>query len=388
LQSLWEAVAIVLAVSFLSLGMRAGAVVALSIPLVLAVVFLTMEVWGLDLQRVSLGALIVSLGLLVDDAMITVESMVTRLEKGDSSDAAAAYAYSSTAFPMLTGTLITVAGFVPIGFARSIAGEYTFSLFAVVLIALLASWIVAVIFSPLIGAVLLRTPDNPHEHRYGRAMRAFQAALRQLMRWRWLTIVATLIAFAAAIFAMRFVPQQFFPPSDRPELLVDLRMPENASIYATEAAATRIDRELKDNPDVERWSFYVGRGAVRFYLPLNIQLPNDFFAEAVVVAKDNAARDRLRARLEAALDATLPQAVARVAPLELGPPVGWPLQYRVSGQDANTVREIARRLAQITSIRTRRGCSASARRTSPRLSTESSRARPLPRFATRFISWT
>ena len=346
MESLWEAIAIVLAVSFVSLGLRAGAVVALSIPLVLAIVFVVMEGWGIDLQRVSLGALIIALGLLVDDAMITIESMVTRLEKGDDKETAATYAYSSTAFPMLTGTLVTVAGFVPIGFARSMAGEYTFSLFAVVLIALLASWIVAVVFSPLFGVAILKTPKVAHEHRYGRPMRAFQSALRQLMRWRWLTIGTTLVAFAAALVGMRFVPQQFFPPSDRPELLVDIRLPENASIYASEAAASKIEQELKGDSDVERWSFYVGRGAVRFYLPLNVQLPNDFFAQAVVVAKNVAARDRVKARLEAALDNELPQAVARVSPLELGPPVGWPLQYRVSGPDPVEVREIALKAAQ------------------------------------------
>ena len=234
MESLWEAVAIVLAVSFVSLGLRAGAVVAFSIPLVLAIVFVVMEAWGIDLQRVSLGALIIALGLLVDDAMITVESMVTRLERGDDKLAAASYAYSSTAFPMLTGTLVTVAGFVPIGFARSMAGEYTFSLFAVVMIALLTSWVVAVVFSPLIGVALLKTAKTPHEHGPGRAMRLFRATLRRLMRWRWTTIAATLALFALAVVGARFVPQQFFPASDRPELLVDL-----------EAAGERFDRRQR-----------------------------------------------------------------------------------------------------------------------------------------------
>ena len=349
MESLWEAVAIVLAVSFVSLGLRAGAVVALSIPLVLAIVFVVMEGWGIDLQRVSLGALIIALGLLVDDAMITVESMVTRLEKGDDKSAAASYAYSSTAFPMLTGTLVTVAGFVPIGFARSMAGEYTFSLFAVVMIALLTSWVVAVVFSPLIGVALLKASNTPHERGPGLTMRVFQATLRRLMRWRWITIAATLIVFVLAVVGARFVPQQFFPSSDRPELLVDVKLAENASIYASDAAAARLEQELKGDPDVDRWSFYVGRGAVRFYLPLNVQLPNDFFAQAVVVAKSVAARDRLKARIESFLETQAPQAIVRVSPLELGPPVGWPLQYRVSGPDPMAVREIAWKLADAIS---------------------------------------
>ena len=346
MEALWEAIAIVLAVSFLSLGLRAGAVVAFSIPLVLAIVFVAMEVWGIDLQRVSLGALIIALGLLVDDAMITVETMVTRLEKGDDKPTAAAFAYTSTAFPMLTGTLVTVAGFVPIGFARSAAGEYTFSLFAVVMIALLTSWVVAVIFAPLIGVAILKKPAHTHEDGPGRAMRAFRSLLEGAMRFRWLTIAVTVAAFALAIFGMRFVPQQFFPSSDRPELLVDLKLPQNASIYASDSAGAKLDAALKADPDVERWSLYVGRGAVRFYLPLNVQLPNDFFAQAVVVTKSLEARERVQKRLSVFVAETFPQVVARVAPLELGPPVGWPVQYRVSGPDPTAVRDIAYRLAQ------------------------------------------
>ena len=347
LEALWESIAIVLAVSFVSLGFRAGAVVAFAIPLVLAIVFVVMEVWGIDLQRISLGALIIALGLLVDDAMITVESMVTRLERGDSKEQAASFAYTSTAFPMLTGTLVTVAGFVPIGFAKSSAGEYTFSLFAVVLIALLTSWVVAVIFAPLIGEVLLKAPRTVHAHGPGRAMKAFQRLLRRAMRWRWVTVGLTVLIFAASIYGMKFVPQQFFPTSDRPELLVDLKLPENASIYASDNAAAKLETALKGDADVERWSFYIGEGAVRFYLPLNVQLPNDFFAEAVVVAKSLDARDRLKAKLEAFAATQLPQVVTRVSPLELGPPVGWPVQYRVTGPDPSAVREIAYKLAQV-----------------------------------------
>ena len=345
MEALWEAVAIVLAVSFLSLGVRAGAVVALAIPLVLAITFLVMEYAGIDLQRISLGALIIALGLLVDDAMITVESMMSRLEAGDGLRQAATFAYTSTAFPMLTGTLVTVIGFVPIGFARSAAGEYTFSLFAVVAIALVASWFVAILFAPLLGVAILRAPKKAHAHGPGRLMRAFRAALLHAMRRRWVTLGLTLALFAAALAGTRLVPHQFFPASDRTELLVDLRLPQNASVAATGEAAARFDALLKGDADVERWSTYVGRGAVRFYLPLNAQLQNDFFAQAVVVTRDLAARDRVRARLEGALAADFPALVTRVTPLEQGPPVGWPVQYRVSGPDPARVREIAMTVA-------------------------------------------
>jgi multidrug efflux pump subunit AcrB len=347
MKALWEAVAIVLGVSLISLGLRAGAVVALAIPLVLAAVFVTMMMLGIDLQRISLGALIISLGLLVDDAMITVEMMVSRLEEGDDKEHAATFAYTSTAFPMLTGTLITVAGFVPIGFARSAAGEYTFSIFAVVAIALIASWVVAVVFAPLLGVWILKKPKTAHSGQPGRLMRFFRGFLVLAMRARWVTIVATLALFGMGLYGMRFVPQQFFPASDRPELMVDLQLPENASIYATRDASARLDQLLKDDPEVDHWSTYVGQGAVRFYLPLNAQLPNDFFGQAVVVTKGLKERDRVKARLEQALATQFPNVVARVYPLELGPPVGWPLQYRVSGPDPNQARKIASSVAEL-----------------------------------------
>lgn len=300
MEALWEAVAIVLGVSLVSLGFRAGAVVALSIPLVLAAVFVTMSFAGIDLQRISLGALIIALGLLVDDAMITVETMVTRLEHGDDKEKAATFAFSSTAFPMLTGTLVTVAGFVPIGFAHSAAGEYTFSIFAVVAIALLVSWVVAVLFAPLLGVWILKKPKTVHAEGPGPIMRQFRRFLVLAMRARWVTLIATLCLFGAAIFGMRFVPQQFFPSSDRPELMVDLQLRENASIYATRDISARVDQLLKDDQDVDHWSTYVGQGAVRFYLPLNVQLPNDFFAQLVVVTKGLQQRDRVKAKLEPA----------------------------------------------------------------------------------------
>src|SRR6202040_2924433 len=213
MEALWEAVAIVLAVSLVSLGLRAGAVVALAIPLVLAAVFVAMEFFGIDLQRISLGALIIALGLLVDDAMITGESMVTRLEHGDDKEHAATFAFTSTAFPMLTGTLVTVAGFVPIGFARSAAGEYTFSIFAVVAIALIASWVVAVVFAPLLGVWILKKPKVTHAEEPGPIMRAFRGFLVVGMPASWVTILIPLGLFAAAVYGMRFVPQQFFPSS-------------------------------------------------------------------------------------------------------------------------------------------------------------------------------
>lgn len=344
--SLWQAIAIIIAVSFLSLGLRAGAVIALSIPLTLAIVFPIMELTGIDLQRISLGALIIALTLLVDDAMTTVDVMTSRLAEGDSKEEAATFAYRTLAFPMLTGTFVTAAGFVPIGFARSSAAEYTFSIFAVVGYALLVSWLVAVLFAPLLGVALLVKP-KARKSGPGPILRGFRALLLGAMRLRWLTIGATLACFFAAILGAPHVPREFFPSSDRPELLVDLALPQNATIYASEKVAQGLDELLKGDPDVARWSSYVGRGAVRFYLPLSVELPNDFFTQAVVVTKDIAARERLRAKLETALAEKFPAAVSDVAPLGLGPPVSWPVQYRVSGPDIEEVRDIALRLAQV-----------------------------------------
>ena len=345
-EALWEAIGIVLIVSIVSLGFRAGSIVALSIPLVLAIVFIAMQLLGIDLQRISLGALIIALGLLVDDAMITIESMITRLERGKSKEEAASFAYQSTAYPRLAGTLVTIAGFVPVGFAKSMAGEYTFSIFAVVGIALISSWFVAALFSPLLGVWILKAPKGGHhEAGQGPILRAFRAVLSTVMRWRWATIGLTLVMLGVAVYGMRFVPQQFFPPSDRPELLVDLKLPQNASIEASRDISAKIDAILAGDADVHHWSTYVGRGTVRFYLPLDLQLPNDFFAQSVVVTKGLAERDRVKAKLETALAEQFPSVIGRVYPLELGPPVGWPLQYRVSGPSEDKVREIAYRVA-------------------------------------------
>jgi multidrug efflux pump subunit AcrB len=345
--SLWQAIAIIMAVSFVSLGVRAGAVIALSIPLTLAIVFPVMEMTSIDLQRISLGALIIALGLLVDDAMTTVDVMTSRLAAGDSKEEAATFAYKTLAVPMLTGSFVTAAGFIPIGFARSSAGEYTFSIFAVVSYALILSWIVAVIFAPLLGVVLLAKPKAKQVDRPSRILGHFRGFLVGAMRARWITIGVTLACFVAAALGSPFVARQFFPPSDRPDLLVDLSLPQNASIYASEEAAEKLDGLLKGDPDVDRWSTYVGRGAIRFYLPLNVELPNDFFTQAVIVAKDVAARERLQKKLEAALAENFPSAVSRVSPLGLGPPVGWPVQYRVNGPDISEVRDIGLQLAQI-----------------------------------------
>jgi multidrug efflux pump subunit AcrB len=347
-KSLGEAVAIVLAVSFLALGWRPGIVVAVAIPLVLAITFVTMAYFGISLQRISLGALIIALGLLVDDAMIAVEMMISRMEEGYDKISAATYAYTSTAFPMLTGTLVTIAGFVPVGFAKSGAGEYCFSLFAVVAIALVVSWIVAVLFTPLTGVALLPDRIKGHDsHQPSRIARSFQSLLEAAMRAKWLVLSATAGLFAISVVAMGFVGHEFFPKSDRPEVMVDLTMPQTASIKATDEVVARVEKLLAADPDIDHWSFYVGQGAVRFYLPLDAQLSNDFFAQAVVVIKGHAVRQAVIDRLEKELSDGFDNVMARVTPLELGPPVGWPLKFRVSGPDADKTRSLAQQFAQV-----------------------------------------
>ena len=346
--SLWQAIAIILAVSFVSLGVRAGTVVALAIPITLAIVFALMDVANIDLHRISLGALIIALALLVDDALTTVDAMSRRLAAGDDKRAAATYAYRTLAFAMLTGTLVTIAGFVPVGFAQSSAGEYTFSIFQVVGITLLVSWVVAVVVAPLLGMAFLVPPKQlADDSRPGPILRAYRAFLAGAIKVRYLTILVTVAAFVAALWAMQLVPRQFFPSSDRTDLLVNLTLPQNASIFRTEAESARLDALLADDPDVGHWSTYVGWGAIRFYLPLDVQLPNPFFAQAVVVAKDLEGRLRLEERLERELPELFPDAVTRVSPLELGPPVGWPIQYRVSGPDPEQLRATALEVAQV-----------------------------------------
>ena len=345
-KALFEAIAIVLVVSFLSLGLRAGIVVALSIPLVLAIVFVSMQLMDISLQRISLGALIIALGLLVDDAMITIEMMISKIEEGMEKVKAATFAYTSTAFPMLTGTLITILGFLPIGFADNNTGQYTFSLFAVIAVALVASWFVAVIFAPVIGLVVLPSRMKAHHGAGpGRFMRAFGWVLGSSMRHPWLTITASLVAFGASVYGLGFVQQQFFPASNRPELLVTMSLPKNASIAATQAQTERLEKALASDPDISRFSSYVGGGAIRFYLPLDVQLDNDFMAEIVVVAKDLEARDRVLARLETLFANAYPDVTSRISRLELGPPVGWPVQYRVSAPTTDEARHYADQVA-------------------------------------------
>ena len=347
MEALFEAVGIVLGISFLSLGVRAGAVVAFSIPFVLAFVFVGMELCGIDLQRVSLGALIIALGLLVDDAMITVESMVSKLEEGWARAKAATFAYTSTAFPMLTGTLVTILGFFPIGLAKSAAGEYTFSLFAVVGMALIVSWFVAVLFAPVIGVRVLKENLPKQGVGGGKFARFFHRALLGAMTHPKTTVMVTLVLFGLSIAALPLVPKQFFPASERPELLVDLTLRQGSSILSTDELSRKMDAILSKDPDVDHWTSYVGRGAIRFYLPLDEQLPNDFFAQTVIVTKGPKVREHVRERLERALKEEFPEVVGRAYAMELGPPVGWPVQYRVSGPDADRVRGYAQHVAEI-----------------------------------------
>ncbi|PMZ89223.1 MULTISPECIES: efflux RND transporter permease subunit [unclassified Pseudomonas] len=342
--ALFEAVVIVLLVSFVSLGVRAGLVVACSIPLVLAMVFVFMEYSGITMQRISLGALIIALGLLVDDAMITVEMMVTRLELGETKEQAATFAYTSTAFPMLTGTLVTVAGFVPIGLNASSAGEYTYTLFAVIACAMLVSWVVAVLFAPVIGVHILSANVKPHEGEPGRIGKAFNGGLLWCMRNRWWAIGITVLCFVLAVFSMRYVQNQFFPSSDRPEILVDLNLPQNASIDETRRAVDRLEATLKDDPDIVRWSTYVGQGAIRFYLPLDQQLQNPFYAQLVIVSKGHT-REAMMQKLRERLRNDFVGIGSYVQALEMGPPVGRPIQYRISGKDIDQVRRHAIDLA-------------------------------------------
>ena len=348
-KSFLEALAIVLGVSFLSLGWRTGIVVALSIPLVLTIVFVFMNVMGIDLHRITLGALIIALGLLVDDAIIAVEMMAVKMEQGWSRHRAAAYAWDSTAFPMLTGTLVTAAGFLPVGFANSSVGEYTGSLFWVVALSLIVSWVVAVVFTPYLGVMLL--PDmKPHDsaahdhdaiYKTG-PYRALRALVSWCVRRRWTVVLATVGVFAASIVAFGFVQQQFFPLSERPELFFQLRLPEGTAIGPTLDATKQAEKLLEGDEDAATYTAYVGQGSPRFWLGLNPQLPNEAFAEIVIVAKGVEARERLKTKIEMAVaKGALSQARVRVDRFNFGPPVGFPVQFRVVGADAMVVRRIA-----------------------------------------------
>ncbi len=348
-EALFEAVVIVLAISFVSLGLRAGLVVAIAIPLVLAITFVVMAYTGISLQRISLGALIIALGLLVDDAMIAVEMMVARLEVGDPLEKAATHVYTSTAFPMLTGTLVTVAGFIPIGLNSSNAGEFTFTLFVVIAVSLIVSWLVAVLFTPLLGVTILPAKLKNHHESKRRVQRMFARLLAVCMHYRWITIGVTVAAFLLALFGMKFVQQQFFPSSDRSELVIDWNLPENASIAETNAQMGQFERQqLQGNANVDHWSTYVGTGAPRFVLSFDLQTANTWFGQMVIVTKGGiAARDRLKAQFETYLKRTFPGTDTYVKLLEVGPPVGRPVQYRLSGPDIAKVKELAQKLAGI-----------------------------------------
>jgi len=347
-----EALAIVLAVGFLSLGWRSGIVVALSVPLVLAIVLLVMQAAGLDLHRITLGALIIALGLLVDDAIIAIEMMVVKMDQGWARTRAAIHAWTSTAFPMLTGTLVTAAGFLPVGFAQSSSGEYAGGIFWVVGLALIASWLVAVVFTPYLGFMLLpdlaegteaRGERHAPEAIYDtRAYRALRRVIELALRWRWTVVAATLALFAAAVMGFGLVQQQFFPTSTRSELFLEMRLPEGSAIGTTDAAARKAEALLSGDPDIATYTTYVGRGSPRFWLGLNPVLPNPSFAQIVIVTRDLEARERVKARLETALaEGALPEARTRVDRFVFGPPVGYPVQFRVLGPDPLALRAIA-----------------------------------------------
>jgi multidrug efflux pump len=357
-QTLGEAMIIVLAVSFLSLGWRTGTVVALSIPLVLAMTFLAMQAFGIDLQRISLGALVISLGLLVDDAIITVEMMVVKMEQGWDRFKAATFAYTSTAFPMLTGTLITAAGFTPVGFAKSGAGEYTISIFQVVTIALLVSWIVAVVFTPWLGYKLLdpaKLRAIAEKHGGDIYDSPFYRRIRALVEWclrhRWLVIFATVGFFALSLVLFnKAVQKQFFPPASRPEIMVDIWLPQGASLKATEHEVKRVEALLGKDENIASWSSYIGNGAPRFFLSLDQQLFADNFGQMVIVTKGLKEREVVKNRLEAAFDAadgSWSHLRLRVVRLENGPPVGYPVQFRVMGEDLLALRDNAEGISSL-----------------------------------------
>ncbi|MBB3915278.1 efflux RND transporter permease subunit [Rhizobium fabae] len=344
MHALGEALIIVLIVSFVSIGWRSGLVIAIAIPLVLAATFALMYELGIDLQRISLGALIIALGLLVDDAMIVVEMMERKLEEGLVKIDAASFAYSSTAFPMLTGTLITTAGFIPVGFAASTAGEYVRSLFYVVGIALVTSWFVAVYFTPWLGYMILKQRHHAGEH-HDAFDTGFYRRLRGTVGWavrhRVIVLLLTLGTFVTSLWVFQFIPQNFFPQSSRPEILVDLWLPEGTSIKEVEVQAKALEAKMMDDPDKKFIATYIGEGAPRFFLPLDQQLRNPNFAQLLVMAKDEPARERLIVKLRTVLAEDFPSIRGKVDRLFLGPPTGWPVQMRVMGPDRQEVRQVA-----------------------------------------------
>ncbi|MBC8742327.1 efflux RND transporter permease subunit [Paraburkholderia sp. UCT31] len=348
-KSVGEAVAIVLVVSLVSLGLRTGMVVVITIPIVLAVTALCMHIFNIGLDKVSLGTLVLALGLLVDDAIIAVEMMAVKLEQGWSRARSAAFAYTSTAFPMLTGTLVTVCGFLPIALAKSSTGEYTRSIFEVSAIALIVSWFAAVVLVPLLGYHLLPErkpqPGGAHHDPHEIGNTGFYRHLSGWVAWcverRWVVLGVTVVLFAISMLAFTRVPQQFFPNSERPELLVDLRLPEGASFEATLREAKRLEKVLDGKAGIDHFVDFVGTGAPRFYLTLDQQLQQPNFAQFVITAKSVENREELMRWLDGKLEKDFSGVRARVSRLENGPPVGFPIKFRVSGDDIATVRSIA-----------------------------------------------
>jgi multidrug efflux pump subunit AcrB len=361
IHTLIEAVLIVLAVSFVALGlhtkpfrldMRPGLVVALTIPLVLAITFLFMSVFAIDLHKISLGALIIALGLLVDDAIIAVEMMVRKMEEGMSRFEAATFAYTSTAMPMLTGTLITAAGFLPIGLAKSAAGEYTFSMFSVNAIALLVSWVVAVMFTPYIGFLLLKVKphaagESEHEVFNSPGFQRFRAIVTWCVEWRKSTIALTLLVFFLGVFGFNFIEKQFFPDSSRPELMVEMWMPEGTTFTANEAQVKKFEAFIRAQPNVESVTSYVGTGSPRFYLPLDQIFPQTNVSQIVVLPKDLASREVLRQNIVDLFKRDFPEVRGRVKLLPNGPPVPYPVQFQVMGPEIGTVRALADKVKDI-----------------------------------------
>lgn len=341
-----EAIAIILVVSFLSLGLRSGMVVALCIPLVIAATFLSMKMAGIDLHRVSLGALIISLGLLVDDAMISVEMMAVKLEQGLDKVKAACFAYTVTAFPMLTGTLITCAGFIPIGFADGVSSEFCRTIFPVIGLSLILSWVVSVMVTPLLGTYLIKAhPTKTGEREKDIYDKAFYRVFRQLLvcclRFRYVVLILTATGFVFALHGFKYVREEFFPGSVRPELVVDLTLPEGASIQATDKQAKAFINAISDNPNIDHFACYVGSGGPRFVLTFEPVMPQSNFAQFIIVAKGLKERKQLQNQIQNLLDNDFPNVRGHLQTLQMGPPEPYPLMLRVSGRDYAKVRQIA-----------------------------------------------
>ncbi len=340
-----DALMVVLVVSFVSLGWRTGIVVAISVPLVLAGVFVGMSLLGIDLQRISLGALVIALGLLVDDAIIAVETMKVKLEQGWDRLRAGSFAYTSTAFPMLTGTLVTAAGYLPVGLAQSSTGEYTQDIFRVVGLSLVLSWFVAVLFVPFLGAALLPQPGRHaigHDGYDGRLYRWFARVVAWCVQCRWTVIGLTVLAFGVSVVGFTKVPQQFFPSSSRLEVLIDVRLPEGSSFAATAAEVARLEALLAQQPGIASYAAYTGTGTPRFFLAFSPELDQPNYAQFVINTKSLEDREALLGTLNAAMDAgAFPEVRLRPSRLEAGPPVGYPVQFRVTGPDPLTLRMIA-----------------------------------------------